>query len=62
MRLSHVIALLNDPNKIIICDYFTTDNWKPSSKSELTPIIFTMELTHLGLGASNLFSKFNGIF
>ena len=28
--------------------------WRPSSLSKLTPIIFNMELTHLGLEASIL--------
>ena len=28
-------------------------NWKPPGQSELTPIIFNMELTQLGLNAPN---------
>ena len=31
----------------------TTINWMPRSLSELTPIIFLLELTHLDLEASN---------
>ena len=33
-------------------------NGRPSSLSELTPIIFYMELTHLGWETSNLYLNF----
>ena len=32
-------------------------NWTPPSLSELTPMIFNMGLTHLGLEASNSYMK-----
>ena len=37
-------------------------NWMPSSLSELTPIISNMELTHLGLEASDYLDCFGCIF
>ena len=36
-------------------------NWRPPNLSELTPIIFNMELTHFGLEASNYFGP-NSIY
>ena len=36
---------------------FTVSMYMPTSKSELTPIIFKMELTHLGLETS-IYSQF----
>ena len=37
---------------IIISLQWVKDRWRPLSLSELTPIIFNMMLTHLGLEAS----------
>ena len=34
-------------------EYNYRNNWRPPSLSKLTPIIFNMRLTHLGLDASN---------
>ena len=37
-------------------------NWRPPSLSELTPMIFDMRITHLGLEASNLNVVFMFVF
>ena len=42
-------------NSLSVCLYviWCEINWRPPSQSTLTPMIFNMGLTHLGLEASN---------
>ena len=58
-----IIYLMNNISiNYLIVFYYNI--WRPSNQSELTPVIFNMELTHLGSEASILYIniyKCNGI-
>ena len=46
------LSLISLSYKVFLRNGFLEDKWRPPSLSELTPIIFNMELTHLGTEAS----------